>query len=275
VKIYLPRLHAEDAPVIEEPVARIARAQGSETILVVEDDDDVRAHTGGILRELGYRVLEAANGRSALEILDRAPEIQLLFTDVGLPGGMNGRELAEAAKQRRRDLKVLFTTGYARNAIVHGGRLDPGVQLLTKPFTYEALAERLRDILDAGAAAARILLVEDEMLIQMLAAEYLEELGFAAELAGSAAAARSKLALLKGEVAAVVLDIGLPDASGDVLVAELRAVYPDLRIVIASGHSEHALRERFKAHQTLGYLSKPYSLDQMRAALAAVGVVAG
>ena len=126
-----------------------------------------------------------------------------------------------------------------------------------------------------GAAAARILLVEDEMLIQMLAAEYLEELGFAAELAGSAAAARSKLALLKGEVAAVVLDIGLPDASGDVLVAELRAVYPDLRIVIASGHSEHALRERFKAHQTLGYLSKPYSLDQMRAALAAVGVVAG
>jgi CheY-like chemotaxis protein len=130
------------------------------------------------LCELGYNVLEAPNGKIALEILARNPDVRLLFTDVGLPGGMNGRQLAEVALQQSPKLKVLFTTGYARNAIVHDGRVDPGVQLITKPFTYAALAGKLRDLLDASAAPARILVVEDEMLIQMLTVESLEGLGF-------------------------------------------------------------------------------------------------
>jgi CheY-like chemotaxis protein len=96
------------------------------------------------LRELGYRVLEAANGVAALEIVQTHPEIYLLFTDVGLPGGMNGRQLADEAIRRRPDIKVLFTTGYARNAIVHHGRLDPGVEVIFKPFTYSDLAGKLR-----------------------------------------------------------------------------------------------------------------------------------
>jgi PAS domain S-box-containing protein len=274
VKIYLPRLYGEEFAAPEEKIPNIVRSRENETILVVEDDEDVRAHTSGALHELGYRVLEAPNGKIALETIDAEPEIQLLFTDVGLPGGMNGRQLAEAARARRPELKVLFTTGYARNAIVHDGRLDAGVQLVTKPFTYATLAEKLREVLDVKAASTRILLVEDEILIQALTAENLEELGFTPEVAGSAAAAKNKLAELQGDVAAAIVDIGLPDATGDVLVAELREIYPSLPILIASGHGEAALLERFKAYERLGVLGKPYSISQLEASLRSIGVVA-
>lgn len=101
------------------------------------------------LRELGYRVLEAADGRAALELLGQHPDVSLLFTDVVLPGGMNGRQLADEAVRLSRGLKVLFATGYTRNAIVHHGRLDPGVHLLSKPFTFGELASKIRSVLDA------------------------------------------------------------------------------------------------------------------------------
>jgi CheY-like chemotaxis protein len=273
VRIYLPRLYSEDAAAPEEPIATVVHGNENETILVVEDDDDVRTHTCATLRELGYRVLEAPNGKTVLDALERRPDIRLLFTDVGLPRGMNGRQLAEAARGRRRDLKVLFTTGYARNAIVHDGRLDPRVQLITMPFTYAALALRLREILDMQTAPAAILVVEDEILIQMLAAEYLEELGFKAEVAGSAAAAKSKLALLKGEFAAVVVDIGLPDATGDALVRELRGIYPALPILVASGESPASLMDRFKSYERVSVLGKPYTIAQLESALRSIGVL--
>ncbi len=154
VKLYLPRL-AGEAPAAEPPT-RAASASGDaarETILVVEDDEDLRASTVEALVEVGYRVLEAADGPAALRVLDAAPEIDLLFTDVGLPGGLNGRQLADEALRRRPQLKVLFTTGYARNAIVHQGRLDPGVELIVKPFTYAGLAARIRSVLEGKGAA--------------------------------------------------------------------------------------------------------------------------
>jgi DNA-binding response OmpR family regulator len=156
---------------------------------------------------------------------------------------------------------------------VYECRLDPGVPLITKPFTYAALALRLREILDMQTAPAVILVIEDEVLIQMLAAEYLEELGFKTEVAGSAAAARSKLALLKGEVAAVVVDLGLPDASGDDLVRELRGIYPELPILIASGESRASLLERFKNYERVGVLGKPYTIAQLESALRSIGVL--
>jgi len=149
VKVYLPR-HAGDAGV-EAPSVPAAPPRGrGEVILAVEDDADVRRFTVQLLRDLGYTVLEAADGREALRALDLHPEIRLLFTDVGLPGGMNGRQLADKAKRGRPDLKVLFTSGYARNAMVHHGRLDPGVELIGKPFTFPALAAKIRAMLDAG-----------------------------------------------------------------------------------------------------------------------------
>jgi CheY-like chemotaxis protein len=145
VKIYLPRLLGA-AP---EPAPREIEApsgHSGETILVVEDDPDVRAYVVEVLRRLGYRVLEAKDGPTALATTG---PIDLLLSDVVLPG-MNGRQLSEAMKTQRRDLKVLFMTGYSRNAIVHQGRLDPGVELIQKPLSQATLAARVRTILDAG-----------------------------------------------------------------------------------------------------------------------------
>ena len=149
VKIYLPRVHGDAvAGQVAEP-ASLAPDGDSETILVCEDDEQVRAYSADALSELGYRVIEAGDGPAALHILrDPARTVDLLFTDVVLPGGMTGAVLAREAQQLRPELKVLFTTGYARNAIVHHGRLDPGVELITKPFTYMDLAAKLRSILD-------------------------------------------------------------------------------------------------------------------------------
>jgi CheY-like chemotaxis protein len=150
VKIYLPR-HSMEPVVIEEPDQALApNAESEETILVVEDDDDVRANTVEILRELGYRVVEAHDGPSALRLLERQARVDLLFTDIVLPGGMTGAQAAAQAVGLRPTLKVLFTTGYARNAIIHHGRLDKGVRLITKPFTSADLANKVRDVLDEG-----------------------------------------------------------------------------------------------------------------------------
>jgi CheY-like chemotaxis protein len=155
VKIYLPRLVGDRAAEAEvEPTLTPAEG-GAETILVCEDDEDVRAYSAEVLRELGYVVLEAADGPAALALLStNSTKIDMLFTDVVLPGGMSGAELAKKAAAYRPDLKTLFTTGYARNAIVHHGRLDPGVELITKPFSYGDLAERIRDILDKDPETA-------------------------------------------------------------------------------------------------------------------------
>jgi signal transduction histidine kinase len=150
VKLYLPRLLAgestPDAATAGSSAADVA--SGSESILVVEDDEAVRHYSTGVLRDLGYRVLETHNGASALELLRQNVRVDLLFTDVVLPDGMHGRELADEAQLLRPGLKILFTSGYSRNAIVHNGRLDPGVSLLMKPFTHHQLARRIRTILD-------------------------------------------------------------------------------------------------------------------------------
>jgi PAS domain S-box-containing protein len=148
VKIYLPRLIGDASGEEESGTLAAPEAAWGETVLVCEDDDDVRAYSAEVLRELGYRVLEAADGPSALILLqDDDGHVDLLFTDVVLPSGMSGAELAKEARSIQPDLKILFTTGYARNAIVHQGRLDPGVELITKPFSYADLAARVCDIL--------------------------------------------------------------------------------------------------------------------------------
>jgi PAS domain S-box-containing protein len=151
VKIYLPRLNVAARIDAQDEPPSAPEAAAEETILVVEDDDDVRAYSVEILRELGYRVIEAHDGPSALRLLERQFRVDLLFTDVVLPGGMTGAQVAAQARGAKPDLKVLFTTGYARNAIVHHGRLDQGVQLITKPFSMSDLATRVRDVLDGLA----------------------------------------------------------------------------------------------------------------------------
>jgi signal transduction histidine kinase/ActR/RegA family two-component response regulator len=157
IKLYLPRLAVagEGAETAAE-VQALPEGSSERLILVVEDDEDVRAHAVAILKELGYSVLEAGDGRSALRTLEAHPEVQLLFTDVGLPGGVNGRQLADDARQRYPELLVLFTTGYARNAIVHQGRLDPGVELITKPFTFAALATKVHALFERQEGSSRV-----------------------------------------------------------------------------------------------------------------------
>jgi CheY-like chemotaxis protein len=272
IKIYLPRTHSAIATEEKEPEHTVAGGSLRETILVVEDDPDVRGFSCDTLRELGYGVLEAETGRAGLQILKTHPEVCVLFTDVGLPGGINGRQLAEEARKRRPELKVLFTTGYARNAIVHEGRLDPGVELITKPFSQAALAGKLRDIIDAIRAPGRILLVEDEALIQMLAIDYLEGAGFTVDAVGSATEAMNKLALLRGAVDAAVIDLGLPDRGGDALFREIRALYSSLPIVLATGRNVADLRTSFQGEQKIAFVSKPYSDADLLGALTGLGI---
>jgi signal transduction histidine kinase/CheY-like chemotaxis protein len=277
VTLYLPRQTAAvslaEAPARPQP-APAQPARQSATVLLVEDDDDVRAHAREMLGELGYRVLEAATGPAALELLDRAPEATLLFTDVGLPGGMNGRQLADAARRRHPGLPVLFTTAYAKDAIVHDGRLEAGLELLTKPFTYDSLGAKLRDMLENGsianAASPCVLLVEDEALVRMVAVEALEECGFRVAEAGDAKEALGRMRA--GGIAAAVIDIGLPDKAGDALAAELRALDAGLPIIVASGYSLDTLRAKFTGDARVACLSKPYDPHELETALRGLGV---
>ncbi|TVR08697.1 MAG: PAS domain S-box protein, partial [Salinarimonadaceae bacterium] len=146
-RLYFPRSRTKGAKMEIEGEGRTT-AGGVETILVVEDDDLVRQHVTLQLEALGYRVLAAPTGREALKIIEQTLEIDLLFTDVVMPGGMGGRDLVDAARKIRPDLKVLFTSGYTENSIVHNGRLDPGVDLLSKPYRRDQLALKIRKILD-------------------------------------------------------------------------------------------------------------------------------
>jgi len=152
IKIYLPRLMTEDEPLTAAIQQPLMGKSGNECVLVVEDDDDVRRYAVQALTSLGYRVLDAANAEGAIRIAESNPEIELLFTDVGLPR-VNGRQLAEHLRHLIPALRVLYTSGYARNAIVHNGVLDPGVELLAKPYTIEDLARKIRQVFDSELAA--------------------------------------------------------------------------------------------------------------------------
>jgi PAS domain S-box-containing protein len=147
VRLYLPRLAAApaDTPAAASPSAH---PRGGETILVVEDDVQVRAFVLSQLRDLGYRVFESADGPQAQAILESDAAIDLLFTDVVMPGGLTGRQLAEAAKLKRPALKTLFTSGYTEDSVLRLGQLDPGVRLLSKPYRRQELAQRVREALD-------------------------------------------------------------------------------------------------------------------------------
>ena len=151
VKLYLPRYSGSDEESRDQPSPRHSpRAIGEEIILVAEDDEALRSYTVQILAELGYHVIEASDGVAALEIIRARKDINLLFTDIVMPGGLNGRQLADQAQHLRPGLKVLFTTGYTRNAVVHHGRIDRGVHLIAKPFSFEELAAKIRTLLDSG-----------------------------------------------------------------------------------------------------------------------------
>jgi PAS domain S-box-containing protein len=295
IKLYLPRaLEAEDVEVVVENGPVVG---GTETVLVVEDDAEVRETVIALLADLGYRVLKAVDAASALTVIDSGIPIDLLFTDVVMPGTLKSPELARKAKERLPDIAVLFTSGYTENSIVHGGRLDAGVELLSKPYTREALARKFRHVLAnqkqrlaarslvatsvARAAPAperqapvqdaapsrpqapslqTVLLVEDDDLIRMTTAEMLKDLGFVVVEAGTAEEALT--ALQTAPVDVLVTDLNLPGASGSELAAQARILRPSALIVYATGDPASVRLE-----QDALVLSKPYDAAKLGAAI--------
>jgi signal transduction histidine kinase/CheY-like chemotaxis protein/CHASE3 domain sensor protein len=284
VKLYVPRSKA--APQWTSP-ARVEPAEGGhETILVVEDDEGVRAAVTDMLNDLGYTVLRAENAEQALGLVKEGHYADVLFTDVVMPGPLNTRDFARLAKEALPKLKVLFTSGYTQNAIVHNGKLDEGVELLSKPYRKDDLARRLRSILGDGAskhepgppssslaskaapvaskAHPKVLVVEDSALIRLTTVDMIEELGMGC---AEAANGPEALALLRddADIGILLTDLGLPGMSGLQLVGEARKLRSDIRVVVASGYSEAALPEG--AIPNASYLQKPFTLDQLREAL--------
>ncbi|MDE1157307.1 MAG: response regulator [Neorhizobium sp.] len=253
VKIYFPRVQGSEDLLVEPGFGPVTG--GTETILVAEDDEQVRATVVEMLGDLGYAVLKARDAAGALSVVESGIPIDLLFTDVVMPGPLKSPELARHARQRLPGIAVLFTSGYTENAIVHGGRLDPGVELLSKPYTREALARKIRQVLNAQqernavptppvAAEARlpadsagwdILLVEDDFLIRMNTADLLSDLGHRVTEAGSGEEA---LSLVAGGASfhILVTDVGLPGMSGGQLATRVRAMEPSIGVIFATGN---------------------------------------
>jgi PAS domain S-box-containing protein len=271
VKIYLPRLISDVEEDEDLPETVLDASSGQQTILVVEDDDDVRAYSVECLRELGYRVLEAHDGSAALRLLERQEQpIDLMFTDVVMPG-MTGRELADFAREKQPDLRVLYTSGYTRNAIVHGGRLDEGVEMISKPFTYATLAEKVADILEQGRTG-RVLLVEDDPTLRMFASEALSAANYAVDEAATAAEALARVRAARGRYDAIVLDVRLPDQMGDAVATELRAMHADMPILLVSGEHAEELAGLITNDRCTGVIAKPYNAAKLLGALQALGL---
>jgi PAS domain S-box-containing protein len=272
IKIYLPRLLSDGAAGSHEREAP-SGVEGSarrETVLVVEDDDDVRVYTVECLQELGYQVLEAHDGPSALRVLAlHGKPIDLLFTDVVMPG-MSGSELAAEARKVQPHIKVLYTSGYTRNAVVHNGRLDQGVEMIVKPFTFEALAHKVRDMIDSEDGS--LLIVGAEPTVRSLTCEALAKAGMRTEVASTGAEALGKVRAAQGRYAALVIDDELPDRSGEALYRELRAGHHDLPIVIASRARAAEIGQRHRGDACLAAIAKPYTASVLQATLRELNV---
>ncbi|HWF64984.1 MAG TPA: response regulator, partial [Rhizomicrobium sp.] len=269
VKLYLPRTRqAEEvaAPVHAKPVQG-----GSERILVVEDDEDVREAAAEMLRELGYQVLAAENAEGALRQLSEGADPQLLFTDVVMPGPIPTREFTRQVQLLRPGIRILYTSGYTQNAIVHNGRLDDDAFLLSKPYRRDELARKIRGVLTAPpqpfrseVPVSKVLVVEDVPIIRMATMDMISQIGFRASEAGDGAEA---LALLEKdpEIAVLLTDLGLPGMDGRQLVEKARLLKPGLKVIIASGYAGDA-----KGHGLgVGHLTKPFDVSQLRRALEA------
>ncbi|TWC76354.1 phospho-acceptor domain-containing protein [Rhizobium sp. SJZ105] len=290
MKLYMPRtVQVEDS--LSDPEA-IAVTGGTETVLVVEDDDGVRETSVALLTDLGYRVLQARDAQSAFAVVSSGVQIDLLFTDVVMPGPLRSTDLARKAKAQFPGMAVLFTSGYTENSIVHGGRLDAGVELLSKPYTREALARKVRHVLNNAqqhrialqrmerqeptpapeqeprdsrptvSAKPHVLIVEDEPLILMSTVDMVEELGHTVHEANSAEDALSVLETNRIDM--LLTDVGLPGMSGIELARHVRERWPNVRIVFASGDDNAKTASGISDAQQL---SKPFSIDGLRQVL--------
>jgi PAS domain S-box-containing protein len=286
VRIYLPRTGAPEDTDIDVPFSHFSHQSASaETILVVEDDMIVRTTAVETLREFGFTVVEAVNAEQALAIIESGAKVDLLFTDVVMPGALRSPELARRAREILPDLGVLFTSGYTENAIVHSGRLDECVELLSKPYTNDQLFQKISRVMakirqtdesphsaihapaevDAGEAVPlQVLIVEDEILIRMNLAEMLYELGAEVKEAGTLSEAQAAFAQDAFDI--IITDISLPDGSADDWVTEL-VTDGHSGVIISSGHPAEGELAQQIAVKTVGMLGKPYELSDVERCL--------
>lgn len=284
IRLYLPRSHQKEVvpPPLSGPITG-----GSETILVVEDDLAVQAAVVSTLQTRGYRVLRANDAQAALSILQSGVHIDLLFTDVVMPGPLRSPELAQRARQIIPGIAVLFTSGYTQNAVVHGGRLDPGVELLSKPYRQEDLARKIRHLLKnqqqvnvlaealrerrpvapaqpPRADPLRVLLVEDQHDVRDTSRQLLDLLG--CEVHDVATAEAAQAALQRARFDVLLTDITLPGRSGLELARDAGEHHPRMKIVIASGYGSGAGDAALQGVRTWS-LPKPYGLAELEALL--------
>lgn len=291
IKIYLPRSMQPEVAVSNHLTAPFAG--GTETILVVEDDAVVQATVVDTLQGLGYRVLRASDGEGALTILQSGIPVDLIFTDVVMPGPLRSVDMARQAKNMFPDIAVLFTSGYTQNAIVHGGRLDPGVELISKPYRREALARKIRQVITANkaettkphpappllfadgampetqvpiSASLHILVVEDNADARVMLSELLGILGH--RVASVESAEEALLLLGEGSFDVLLTDFTLPGMSGLELARQaLSGGYKFRKIVFSSGYGA-SLTQDLEFDATA--LPKPFSLSSLQQVLAHV-----
>jgi len=294
IRLYLPRtLAAESAAT--EPSSPTTLPTGTESILIVDDEIDLLQLAEQYLNALGYRTQLAKDATQALEILQNNDNIDLLFSDVVMPGGMNGYELAQAAtqlarEQNRPEPKVLLTSGFTSKTMAHNGLARFSAHLLGKPYRKHDLAQRIRLVLDEEVqkavppssenhpenklAGRHILVIDDEQDMQTLFKRNLEKLGCHAILADTGNAAISLYQKsLRNEPAidVVILDLSLPGSMGGIEIADkLRAMNPQVKIIVASGHIEGP---EMTQHQNYGFqaaLEKNANREKIRQVLAQV-----
>ncbi|WP_051888713.1 response regulator [Caballeronia sordidicola] len=280
VKLYLPRSMEDEA--VRVQAANDPVTGGTETILVVEDDPDVRATAVDMLTQLGYQVLKAVDAQSALSVLESGVHVDLLFSDVVMPGPMRSVELARRAKEMLPALEVLFTSGYTENAIVHGGRLDLGVALISKPYRRDALARKVRwmfrtrvyeapdtpdapEMPQAQPQPLRVLIVEDDANTREATRELLELLDAKVLAVDSAQAALDLIAQQLFDV--LLTDVRMPGMSGLDLARAMKRMQPRVHVVLASGYGTGIAAELGDELSGATLLPKPFNFDELEQAV--------
>jgi PAS domain S-box-containing protein len=270
IQLPCPRVE-EPATASESRPAELPEWSGA--VLLVEDNEDVRRYAAGLLEELGFEVLEAADGETALALFERALDLRLLFTDIGLPG-IDGIELARRVRLARPSLDILFTTGYVQQTLDPAISSDESSALLRKPYTRAQLAQGIRELLDTEVARAepmRALLVEDDALLRDLTVRMLERMQFEVEAADSVAAATALLERGRRYAFALV-DRLLGDGDGIAVARALHRTHPPTPVLLVSGYGEPEVDGDDAVDALADTLRKPYGYDALADAIARLGV---